>query len=293
MLFGTGYFKYRTEKTHSHKSRTHKSHDLIISLIASYDILTVITNNKCRKIQSWQANNFQRTIWTSGLRIPLQILQNFFLLSWNKYKTSVSILTEKHCLSFRVTVIFCVRVSSPDYTTRFGSWLKGISSWKLEGPIFFFRLRASCILFCSPCNPSDIKFNIIPFRLLWANQSQIRYFGCLGYNALSGVWFPTFKERHSIVFKEPSVSRRELPRPCLWQHYVPSKFWKPHKYNSLPCHRRNDFSEALQRETQIKQVRSIRHFSLSTVNTDCSSLPKHSVAPEKMKWLEICWWQQS
>jgi len=212
MLFGTGYFKYRTEKTHSHKSRTHKSHDLIISLIASYDILTVITNNKCRKIQSWQANNFQRTIWTSGLRIPLQILQNFFLLSWNKYKTSVSILTEKHCLSFRVTVIFCVRVSSPDYTTRFGSWLKGISSWKLEGPIFFFRLRASCILFCSPCNPSDIKFNIIPFRLLWANQSQIRYFGCLGYNALSGVWFPTFQRtsfhrlQGAISFKKGTAS---------------------------------------------------------------------------------------
>ena len=59
MLFRIGYFKHRTEKTHSHKSRTHKSHDLVISLINIYDILTVITNNKRRQIQSWLANNLQ------------------------------------------------------------------------------------------------------------------------------------------------------------------------------------------------------------------------------------------
>lgn len=148
ILFRIVYFKHRTEITHSHKVRTHKSHDLIISLITGYDILRVITNNKCRKIQSWLANNIQRTIWISGLRIPLQFLQNFVLLSWNNYKTSVSILTAKHSLSFRVAVKFCVRAPSPDYTTRFGSWLKGMSSWKLGGPTLFFRLRPRDINLC-------------------------------------------------------------------------------------------------------------------------------------------------
>ena len=52
MLFMIGYFKHRTEITRSHKSRTHNSHDLIISLINRYVILTVITNNKCRKVVS-------------------------------------------------------------------------------------------------------------------------------------------------------------------------------------------------------------------------------------------------
>ena len=52
MLFRIGYFKHRTEITHSHKSRTHKSHNLIISLITRYAILTVITSNKCRKLLS-------------------------------------------------------------------------------------------------------------------------------------------------------------------------------------------------------------------------------------------------
>jgi hypothetical protein len=97
-------------------------------------------------------------------------------------------------------------------------------------------------------------------------------------SGISAVWDVTlcrvcdsrrFKERDSIIFKDPSVSRRELPHPCLWQHYVPSKLLEPHKYDALPCHRRTEFSAVLPWETQVWQVRSIRHFSLSTLNSDC------------------------
>ena len=139
----------------------------------------------------------------------------FLLLSWNEYKTSVSILIAKHCLSFRVAVKFCVHVPLSDYTTHCGSWLKGslCHVGKFGGPILFFRRRprdvnfAFCILFWSPCNSSDINLNIIPVLLLRANQSSIRYFGCLGCNTVDSA-------RYTLTIKKnvlPPLLRQTIP----------------------------------------------------------------------------------
>jgi hypothetical protein len=131
--------------------------------------------------------------------------------------------------------------------------VEGISCWKLGAPKLSFRLRPRDIKLCvlhAILKSLVILVTLILILFLFSYFGQTNH-----WSEISVVWDVTLcrvcdsrRFRTSLHDLQGTVSPKQAIVPPLPMTALRSV---PHKYDTLPCHRRSAFSPVLLWETQI------------------------------------------